>query len=143
MSQITISSTVLRNYIPIRVKEKEMRLTINRYVIKINGSLKQGALRLNPFNGEIVFCMTNFLTLSQYKSYILEPLKLVTMLSEDLMKSKHYIRMHFYKILYMINEQDQNYTSNPILSNYQIKSVNKPTRQTMSLVDKILPYLHL
>ena len=120
-----------------------MRLTINRYVIRINGSLKQGTLRLNPYNGEIVFSITNFLTINQYELYMIEPLKMVNMLSEDLGRTKKSIRMHLYKILYMINEQDQNYAANPLLSNYQIKSVNKPTRQTISLVDKIMPYLHL
>lgn len=50
-SQISCSSTVLRNYLPLRIKEKEIKLFVNRYLIRINGVLKNGSIRLNPLNG--------------------------------------------------------------------------------------------
>jgi len=43
-----------------------MKLSINRYLIRINGILKNGSIRLNPFNGEIVFCMNSFLSTYQF-----------------------------------------------------------------------------
>lgn len=51
--------------------------------------------------------------------------------------------MHIYKILYFINEIDENYAQNPQLSSYQIKSINSYSIATMKLIDKILPFVHL
>ncbi len=134
---------MLRNYVPIRVKEKDMKLSINRFLIRINGILKNGSIRLNPFNGEIVFCMNSFLSIYQFESLIYEPMKLVQFLIEELPKTRHYIRIHIYKILYLINEVDENYASNPALCNYQIKQINNFSKATMKLIDKILPFMHL
>ena len=70
-------------------------------------------------------------------------MKLVQILIEELLKNRYYIRMHIYKILYFINEIDENYAQNPQLSSYQIKSINSYSTATMKLIDKILPFVHL
>jgi hypothetical protein len=42
-----------------------------------------------------------------------------------------------------MNEIDENYANNPMLSSYQIKTVNFFYRATINLIDKILPFVHL
>lgn len=38
---------------------------------------------------------------------------------------------------------DENYANNPLLSSFQIKTVNSFSKATVNLLDKIIPFMHL
>lgn len=65
-SQIVIFSTLLRNSIPFRIKNKGHRLLINKFVLRINSMLKYGSFRLDAWTGEFSLCFNNIFSSLQY-----------------------------------------------------------------------------
>jgi hypothetical protein len=65
-AQIVVFSTLLRNGIPVKIQYKFQKITIGKFVLKVNSTLKYGSFRLDPHNGEFALCLHSSMTISQF-----------------------------------------------------------------------------
>lgn len=101
--QLLISNTVLKNHLPLRVCSSEMRLSVSRYLFRLNSAMKYGTVRVEPCSGEVGFCMNSMFSLGQLQQLSWEPYKFIQLMEEEMLKSKFYVHMHLHKILHLVN----------------------------------------
>lgn len=65
-NQITIFSSLLKNAIPLKIKYKAHRLSVNKLILKINSTIKYGSFRLDPNNGELTIALNSCMTYAQF-----------------------------------------------------------------------------
>ena len=121
--QISVFATILKNGLPIRIQNKNQRILLNNFLLRTNGGMKYGSFKLNPLNGEISLSFNSFMTVLQYEGMLLEPSKCVQFIDQELLKVKILFRMHWYKILHLLNYLPINFAAEPLLSGFKIRTM--------------------
>lgn len=59
--------SLFKDFIPFRIKTKDLRLLVNKFLLKSNADISYGSFRLDPITGELYLAFSNIFTTSQYE----------------------------------------------------------------------------
>ncbi len=95
---------LLRDGAPFSVKTKKLRLMLMRFLNKLNGTLRDGFFRVNPFTGWLTYSMESLMSVVQFWQFVYSPKQCIKALETDRRGNVRQLKFNSHKILYLVDE---------------------------------------
>ena len=134
---------VLKNGCPVHLQHRNQRIMMNHFLLKVNSIIKYGSFKINPLSGEVMITYNTFMTNFQYKNMLFDHEMCISYINQELLKVKFSLRIHWYKMMHLVNMLPLNYSEDPSFSKVKIMSIPTVVTNKLETLRKIFPYLHL